>query len=331
MDAVKFETATIAGISEGGSLAALFAAHNPERCEGLVLCGSFPKFSHWFPDDASLQELFDYIESDWGSGKSLPRFAPSMADDKDFIEWWGKFERLGATPGAAIALMQMNNEIDISDILSSINVPTLVLHNTEDVLIGIEGGRELARNINGAKLVELPGSDHLPWVPGNSEAICAEIERFLADKTKPQAIGTLLATVSVFSGDFSVGDKSIIDDKLQLFRADRTCSCPPGICATFSGPARALECAVAVSQILESRGVSHRIGIHTGQVDNSAGDIAGIAADVASDVCQHAHDSEILVSRTVNDLVAGSGLTLVESGEFLLPALAAEWQLFRVA
>jgi len=132
MDAVGIERAAIMGISEGGSLASLFAAHNPDRSQALVLYGAFAKFSSWFPTQESLEQLFEYIDNSWGSGESLPMFAPSMAEDALLKQWWGRFERLGADPGAAVEIMRMNSQIDISDILPSITVPTLVVHRTED-------------------------------------------------------------------------------------------------------------------------------------------------------------------------------------------------------
>jgi len=151
MDAVGWRRAHILGISEGGSLASLFAATHPERCIGLILYGSFARFSAWFPNEAALNGLFDYIETAWGSGERLPAFAPSVGNDPAFIEWWGKFERLGATPGAAIELMTMNSKIDISDILPSIQVPTLVIHPRDDVLIDFDAGEYLAANIPSAR------------------------------------------------------------------------------------------------------------------------------------------------------------------------------------
>ena len=141
MDAVGIERASLLGISEGGSLAALFAASHPERVQSLVLYGSFARFRHWIATDEAWNALMKYMDEDWGSGKSLPAFAPSKANDPAIQQWWGKFERLGASPSAAIALMRMNREIDISGILHSINVPTLVIHRTDDTLVSVEGGR----------------------------------------------------------------------------------------------------------------------------------------------------------------------------------------------
>jgi DNA-binding winged helix-turn-helix (wHTH) protein/esterase/lipase len=337
MDAVGFDTAFIMGISEGGSLATLFTAHHPERCDGLILCGSFAQFKHWFPDEASLQGLFDYIESDWGSGKSLPQFAPSMADDPAFMYWWGKFERLGATPGAAIALMKMNSQIDISDVLPSVQVPTLVIHRAGDVLIDVEGGRYLAGHIADARYLELSGSDHLPWVGVNSDEIVDAIASLLDGSEKQQASSRALATIFLIKIDKEPGDtetgpaEAHVQRELNRFRCGRLEVRPDGIVATFDGPARALACAVSVSRLLRRDGVHYRIGVHTGEIDLATGSLQGTALDIASDVASNARDSEILVSRTVNDLVAGSGVVLQDRGTFSLPAIEQDWRLFRAA
>ena len=150
MDAVKIERAAQFGISEGGSLATLFAASHPERSQSLIVYGGFARFLHWIPTDEGFDALISYIDEHWGSGESLPWFAPSWANDAALRQWWGKFERLGASPSAAIALMRMNREIDISGILHSVKIPTLIIHLTDDTLVSVEGGRELAAGIPGA-------------------------------------------------------------------------------------------------------------------------------------------------------------------------------------
>ena len=178
MDAVGIERAAQFGVSEGGSLAALFAATHPGRSHSLILYGAFARFCHWLPTDEAFDALIAYIEH-WGSGASLPHFAPSKAGDVALQHWMGKFERLGASPSAAIALMRINREIDISGILHSIRVPTLVIHLTGDTLISVEGGRELAKGIPNARLVELPGTDHFLFFEAG-DRILEEMEEFLA-------------------------------------------------------------------------------------------------------------------------------------------------------
>jgi pimeloyl-ACP methyl ester carboxylesterase len=335
MDAVGFDTAFIMGISEGGSLAALFAAHHPGRCDGLILYGSFAQFKHWFPDEASLQTLFDYIENDWGSGKSLPQFAPTVADDPEFTRWWGKFERLGATPGACISLMRMNSQIDISEVLPAIQIPTLVIHRSEDILIDIEAGRQLAAHIPGAHYVELPGRDHLPWV-GNADRIVDAIESFLGDAKRREKSNRVVATIlfvqagSQSAARITDAGESAIDRELRRFRATRVSSQPAGVAATFDGPARAMECAVSVSRSLRQLGLDHRIGVHTGEISLDPEVLEGTARNISCDVANHARDNEILASRTVHDLVAGSGIALEDRGAFPLPSINQTWHLFRV-
>ena len=335
MDAVGFDTAFIMGISEGGSLATLFTAHHPARCDGLILYGSFARFSYWFADQAFLQKLFDYIESDWGSGKSLPQFAPSMTNDAAFLKWWGKFERLGATPGAATALMKMNSAIDISDVLPSIHVPALVIHRSNDVLIDVEGGRHLAARIPGAQYVELPGKDHLPWVGENSDEIIDVVERFLGRPERRNVASRVLATIvsiqldATAAAGFADAQSPPLVQELNRFRATRVVSRPLVVTATFDGPARALECAVSASRVLRQRGIEHRIGVHTGEIDLEGSVLEGTALEIASDVARQASRNEVLVSRTVHDLVAGSGIALEDLGEFAVPAIKQKWRLFR--
>lgn len=164
MDAAGMQSAAIFGISEGGSLAALFAAHDPDRCEALIIYGGFAQFEHWYATDEAFQGLVDYIDTGWGTGASLPLFAPTYADDVSLTQWWGRLERLGADPGAAINLMRMNRQIEITDVLSSIHVPTLVIHRRDDTTVDFAGAQQIAGMVPGSKLVGLPGSDHLMFV-----------------------------------------------------------------------------------------------------------------------------------------------------------------------
>jgi pimeloyl-ACP methyl ester carboxylesterase len=168
MDVADMEQAALFGISEGGPLTAIFAATYPERCSALVLYGSFARFTDWLPTEEALAGFLGYIDQAWGSGGSMHFLAPSLANDPAAQQWQGRFERRGASPAAATALMRMNSQIDISDIVSTIRVPTLVIHRTEDMTINVEGGRYLAKHIPGARYIELPGKDHLPWIGDNA-------------------------------------------------------------------------------------------------------------------------------------------------------------------
>lgn len=336
MDAAGFQTAFIMGVSEGGSLATLYAAHHPERCDGLILYGAFAQFKHWFPDEAALQRLFDYIETDWGSGRSLPQFAPSVADDPEFVRWWGQFERLGATPGTAISLMRMNSRIDISDVLPSIQVPTLVIHVAHDVLIDNQAGRDLARQIPGAQYVEIPGIDHLPMVGHNPERIIEAVTPFLKQPRRREQPSRTLATILLIRVDAEAGTDAYahatraVTDELRRFHASHVAPRAGDIVATFDGSARALECALAIGRLLQASARDYRIAIHTGDLTVEGGRLEGKALQIAADVGEHARRNEILASRTVNDLVAGSGIPLHDRGEYHLPSIAQAWHLFQV-
>jgi len=346
MDAVGFERAAIIGISEGGSLAAVFAATYPERCTALILYGAFARFSQWFPTEESLKSFFAYVESNWGSGNSFIRFAPSRQNDLAFKDWWGRFERLGASPSAVIKLQQMNSQIEIAGILPSINVPTLVIHRIDDVAVSIEGGRELARLIPGARLVEFPGADHLPYTGENSDEVCNVIGEFITGSMpSPMAdrvLATLLFTDIVHSTEQVefLGDRrwrdllsshdAAIRAELHRFRAHEVKSLGDGFLVTFDGPARAIRCALAIRDALGQLGIGVRMGVHTGEVDLGGGDARGIAVHITARVLDLAGMGEILVSRTVKDLVAGSGLSFEDCGCHALKGINESWQLFRV-
>ena len=344
MDAVGVERASLFGLSEGGSLAALFAASHPERTRSLILYGSFARFFHWHSTDESFDTLINYIDQYWGTGQSLPHFAPSKGNDAALREWWGKFERLGANPSAAISLMRMNREIDISGILHSIRVPTLVIHLTEDTLVSVEGGRELAAGIPDARLVEIPGTDHLPFLDAG-DRILAEMEEFLTGSRSAPVVDRVLATV-VFTdivdstkradakGDLGWRDILEAHDKtvrreLSRFRGREVKSLGDGFLATFDGPARAIHCASAICDQLRRLDVPVRIGVHTGEVELAENDVRGIAVHIASRVANLGGAEDVLVSRTVKDLVAGSGIRFEDFGMHALKGIPEAWQVFR--
>jgi len=345
MDAVKIERAALFGISEGGSLATLFAASHPERSQSLIVYGGFARFRHWIPTDEGFEALMSYIDEHWGSGESLPLFAPTHANDAALRQWWGKFERLGASPSAAMALMRMNREIDISGILHSIKVPTLIIHVTNDPLVNVEGGRELAAGIPGARLVEIPGKDHLPFLDG--DRILAEIEEFVTGSRSSAVVDRVLATV-VFTDIVdstkraeAMGDvawralleahNKAVRQELSRFRGKEVKSLGDGFLATFDGPARAIHCASAIRDSLHRLEIPVRIGVHTGEVELAEDDVRGIAVHIASRVAHFGGPDDVLVSRTVKDLVAGSGIKFEDFGTHILKGIPEKWQLFRAA
>ena len=322
MEAADMEEAALLGMSEGGPMALLFAATHPQQCRALVLCGCFARFTtSWVPTE---EQFLDYVEHAWGTGGSLPFFAPTRANDPIFQRWWWRFERIGASPAAAKSLMDMNFQIDVSDIISTIRVPTLVIHRTEDVLIRVEGGRYLAQNIPGARYIELPGKDHLPFVGDNATEIADAIEEFLTGSRPAVAVDRVLATVlftdivgstekAVALGDNRWHDlldshHAVIRRNLTRFRGNEVKSTGDGILATFDGPARGVRCACAIAEEIKPLGIEVRAGLHTGECEKIGEDVGGIAVHIGARVAALAGAGEVLVSSTVKDLVAGSGL-----------------------
>ena len=346
MDAEGIEQAAIFGISEGGSLATLFAASHPERSQALILYGAFAQFKSWFATQEDLEGLFQYIDAAWGSGESIPMFAPTMASDPAFKEWWGKFERLGASPGAAKKIMQLNSQIDITDILPSVNVPTLVIHRKDDTNVNVEGGRMLAERIPNAKYIELPGIDHLPMVGENPNRILDEIAQFLTGEWGPVETECVLATVlftdiaDATKRAADLGDQrwrdllenhhSRVRGELGHFRGKEIDTSGDGFFATFDGPARGIRCACAIQDSVSSLGINLRAGLHTGECELMGDKVSGLAVHIGARVMEKSDPGEVYVSSTVKDLVAGSGLQFLDRGKHDLKGIPGEWRLFQV-
>ncbi|PDT68555.1 adenylate/guanylate cyclase domain-containing protein [Bradyrhizobium ottawaense] len=344
MDAAGMGQAALLGISEGAPLSVLFAATYPERCRALALYGSFSRFSYWFPSDEALANFFGYVEKAWGTGGSLQRFAPSRANDAAFQQWWGRNERLGASPAAVTALMRMNSQIDISGILPAVRVPTLVLHRTEDQVVDVAGGRDVAAHIPGAKLVEFSGTDHIFYVGDGSEKIADAIEEFFtgapARIEADRVLSTVLFTDIVGSTEkaASLGDqrwRNLLDDHhttirrvLARFRGREVKTTGDGFLATFDGPARGVRCACTIADEIKLLGIDVRAGLHTGECEVIGEDVGGIAVHIGARVAALAGPSEVLVSSTVKDLVAGSGLRFSDRGIQSLKGIPGEWRIF---
>jgi class 3 adenylate cyclase len=338
MDTVGIESAAQLGISEGGALATLFAATYPERCQRLVLYGAFAR---WPITTDAVKPYLKYIDRDWGRGRSLPIWAPSRRDDPTLQQWWGRFERLGASPSAAMAVVQMAFQIDISDILSSVHVPTLIIHCTGDTLIHVDCGRFLAQHIPGARLIELPGEDHLFFV---HEKIGDCVEEFLTGSISAEESHRVLATVlfTDIVGSTAraeeMGDQrwhnllaahhATVRRELVRYRGSEIRSLGDGFLATFDGPARAVRCACAISEAVRPLDIQVRCGLHTGEIETAGDDVQGIAVHTAARVSALAEAGEILVSRTVKDLVAGSGLHFKERGKHSLKGLQEPMELY---
>jgi class 3 adenylate cyclase len=345
MDAVGIERAALLGLSEGRPLAVLFAATYPKRCWALLLYGAFARFSSWIPTVEGLDALLDYIDRGWGTGRSLATFAPSHENDAAPGQWWGRDERLGASPAAAIALMRMNSQIDIGDILTSVHVPTLVIHITGDRTVNVEGGRFLAEHIPRARLLELPGDDHLFFIHEHTAARMADaIEEFLTGSVAAAGSDRVLATVlfTDIVGSTAraeqLGDQrwhnlldahhTTVRRELARARGNEVKWLGDGFLATFDGPARAVRSAQAITEAVRPLGIQVRSGLHTGEIEISENEVQGIAVNIASRVAALAEPSEVLVSRTVKDLVAGSGLRFDEPGRRLLRGLKEPMDLY---
>ncbi len=345
MDAVGSERAALLGASEGGSLGALFAATYPERTTALVLYAANARHPAHDLTAEQLQPILDAFERSWGQGMALPMWAPSRADDPQLKEWGARFERLGASPGAAVALFRMAAAIDIRHVLPAIRVPTLILHRTGDQALPVMDSRYMAEQIPGAKYVELPGIDHW-WFVGDSDAILDEIQEFLTGvRPGPEpdrVLATVLFTDIVGSTQRAaeLGDRrwhDLLDSYYGLARRELGRSrgreiktTGDGFLATFDGPARGIRCACAVSDSVGQLGLAIRAGLHTGECEMMGEDVGGIAVHIGARVVAEATAGEVLVSSTVKDLVAGSGIGFEDRGHHALKGVPDEWRLFAV-
>ena len=343
MDAVGSQRAALFGISEGGAMSILFAATYPERTRALVLYGAYGHFRSWVLPPDKIEAALERMEKNWGTGESLGLFAPSVAADETFKLAWARFERLGASPSAVVALMRMNSEIDVRPILPSIRVPTFIIHRQGDVRVNVEAGRFMARHIPNAKYLELPGSDHLLWV-GETERVLDEVEEFLTGSRSAIESDRVLATV-LFTDIVNstkraemIGDRAwhdvldrhnaLVRREISRHRGHEVRTMGDGFLATFDGPARSIRCALAINEGVEALGLQVRAGLHTGEVEMTDNDLSGIAVHIASRVATMAKPGQVLVSNTVRDLVAGSNIRFHDEGSHSLKGLTESVRLF---
>ena len=362
MDAVGSERAALCGVSEGGPMCSLFAATYPEKTLALVMIGTYAKRIRdddypWAPTTEQRQHFFEEMREQWGGPVGLEERAPSVAGDSKFREWWATYLRMGASPGAALALTQMNAEIDVRQVLPSVHVPTLVIHRSEDRCLKVEEGRYVAERIPGAKYVELPGEDHLPFV-GDQDAILDEVEEFLTGVRHTLERDTVLATVLftqiIDSTEHAqrLGNerwsallerlREQVRKEVEWFRGREIDMVGDRPLAIFDGPARAIRCACAFTEYASRLGVMMRAGLHTGECEMvslpgevpggvpSGIKVSGIAPHVGAQVANRAAAGEVLVSSTVKDLVAGSGIGFSEKGIHTLADVPGDWRLFAV-
>jgi len=343
LDAAGSKRSFLMGISEGGPMCIMFAATYPDRVAGLILFGTYARAvgASAAQDDIAAAERA--IRANWGQGKAVAGFAPSRAGDPNYVEWFAKFERLGASPSEVINLQRMNREIDVRHVLPTVRVPTLVLHRRDDVRVRASAGRELAAQIPGSRYVELPGSDHMPWT-SDQDAVVREIRSFMGIMPGAVAADRVLATV-LFTDivDSTVkaaaaGDESwhstleahytVIRSQLQRHRGREVKSTGDGVLALFDGPARAVQCAHDIVRAVRVLNIELRAGLHTGEVELFDDDVGGIAVHIAARIARRARPNEVLTSSTVKDLVAGAGISFSEQGPVELKGIAEPMRLY---
>ncbi len=349
LDAVGSERAVLLGISEGGPMSTLFAATHPQRTLALVLIGTFPR-QMWAPDypagatDEDLRRRLAVLEEDdWASATTrnwLAQVAPGIMHDTAAVRWYTSYVQRGASPGANRAIRLMNAGIDIRDLLPTVSVPTLVLYRADESFR--ERARYMGERIPGAHIVELPGNDHLPW-EGDRESLLDEIERFLSglsDDVEPDRVLATLLFMDIAKAA-NAGDQAssellarynrVVHAQVSHFRGREVDNGDEGPIATFDGPARAVRCASAIVASAQELGLEVRAGVHIGEIEQADASVRGVAVQIGACIAAAARPGEVLVSSTVTDIVAGSGIDFEERGEHELSGVPGRWRLFAAA
>lgn len=344
LDAVGSQRAVLAGFSEGSPMSLLFTATYPERVSHLVLIGGFSQSGHSIPD-SQFEVFADTVVASWGTGQMMKRAVGTADDSKEELAKLGKFERMSCSPGAFKTLLQMNRRIDVTSILPSVRIPTLVLHSRADAMVPVSEGKKLAAAIPGAKYLEYDNVPHACFTADCQELI-GDIEEFVTGhrvgvtEDTDRVLATVLFTDIVNSTNRAVeiGDRrwrGLLDahDRLARQTVERhrgrfVKSTGDGILATFDGPGRGVRCALALGAVARQIGLPLRAGLHTGEVEVRGDDVGGIAVHVAARVMGQSGANEVLVSRVVTDLVAGAGLKFADRGSFDLKGIPGSWDLF---
>ncbi len=350
MDAAGSREACFLGYSEGACICALFAATCPEMTRSLITIGGYAK---WAKDDdfphgtkrEEIEQWFETVEQEWGKALSIEYTSPTLANDEQYRHWLAKFYRSSANKADALAMFKTALDMDLRAVLSAISAPTLVLQSTRDLTTSLELGRDFAGRIPGAELVEIDSDDHSPWASCN-EAILHEIERFLGEASGTKVIDRVLVTIlftdivdstklAAQMGDLKWSDlleehHKKIRHELEIFRGHEVKTTGDGFHATFDGPARAIQCADAIRDSTRQLGLNLRIGVHTGECEIRGESLEGVAIHMAARVSGMAAGGDILVSRTVKDLVAGSGIEFEDIGTHILKGIPDEHQIFKL-
>jgi class 3 adenylate cyclase len=340
MDAADSSRSALLGMSEGAAMAAMFAATYPERVTSLVLMGAAIRC--WLPSDLDVDDpaIVAYIDEHLGDGFSIEYGAPSVAHDVRIRAWAGRVERFGMTPTSFRAMMKMNLSLDAAAILPAVSAPTLVIHRSGDQIVVVDQGREAAQLIPGARYVELPGSDHMPYF-GDADTTLALIEEFVTGQRHVPEPDRVLATVMFTDIVDSTGHTSrlgdrrwkdlltdydaMVDRHLGEFRGELVKTTGDGTVATFDGPGRAVQCATAIRDGAQQLGMQIRTGLHTGEIELRSDDITGLAVVIAQRISTIAQPNEILVSSTVRDLTVGLTIVYEARGDHELKGVPNAW------
>ena len=351
MRAVGSARAVVLAETEGTAMAALFAAGHPDMVSALALFSPLPRVMagpgwEWGADQATREDTIRTTQLRWGDGSYICFLAPSLVDDDDFREWAGRLERFAVAPGAVPTALRQMGENDVREVLPSINVPTLVMRRRDERWIDRRHARYVVDHVPDAKLVELPGSDAL-ILSGDVIAMVDAVEEFVTGTRRSYSLERVLASVlftdivdstrrAVELGDAAWKELleehyAIVRGQLARYGGREVKTMGDGFLATFDGPARAVRAAIAIAESSRDAGVDVRAGVHTGECDFTSGDVGGIAVHIASRVLGHAGAGEVVVSRTVVDLVAGSQLMFEERGSHELKGVPGQWQLYAAA
>jgi class 3 adenylate cyclase len=343
LNASGFERPALFGASDLG-LCALFAATYPERVTALVLSG-VAAVGHRTTTPEISELMFDAMENSWGDGTLMPLWAPSQVGNRAFEEWWAKMQRSSLSPGMARKLLEMIAETDLRAVLPTIRVPTLVTHQTDNVYIPIEMGREVASLIPGARFIECPGQDTYGWLDYTS---LDDVEEFLTGRRSTEdgadrVLATVMFTDIVGSTEHAsrLGDgrwrvlldehNDVVRSALERWRGNEIKTIGDGFLATFDGPARAVRCAQEIVESVAPLGLDVRTGLHTGECELVGEDVAGMAVHIGARVMAEAQPGEVLASSTVKDLVVGSELRFEDRGPRELRGVPDEWRLYALA
>jgi len=352
MDAAGSRKAALLGISEGGPMCILFAATYPERTAALMTFGAFarplaaPDYP-WGRSEEAQRRFLEAIRTGWGSQPvGIEDRIPSQARDERFRQWWTRYLVRSASPSAVLALARMNAQIDVRGALPAVRVPTLIMHRSGDRALDVGGSRYMAQQIAGARYIEYPGEDHLPWT-SDPDPVLGDIEQFVTGARHAPDIDRVLATV-MFADIVdstqraaAIGDRAWTSElqqfyglarrQLERFRGREIDTAGDGYFATFDGPARAVRCAQTLAKEVAQLGLAIRAGLHTGEVEVIGDKVGGIAVHIGARIAGHAGPGEVVVSNTVKDLVAGSGLQFEDRGVRPLKGVPGEWRLYRAA